>query len=588
MPCAVPISPAESPSPASASSAPSARTSTPSGTTWSTVDPACRRITRWDPTPYEAQIAGEVNDFDGTQWMDFKAIRRTDRNVVMGVAAAKQALADSGLEVDDENRDDIGVIFGSGGGGPYLLMENHREVGRPRARTVGRPFFIANMLPDTASGQIAIETGHPRLEHVHRHGLLDRHAQHRRGGRGHPPRRLRRGHHRRDREPAPRDGLHRLLEHARHGHAARRASRSRPSRGRSTRRATASCSARASGALMLEDLEYAKARGAQDLRRGRRLRLGGRRVGPHPAGRQGRRRASRHASRRSSATTCPRDEVDLINPHGTSTPLGDLREAQAIWATFGEHTPDIAISGTKSMTGHLMGAAGAIEGVFTVLSVYNQCAPATLNYRDDDPEINLNVVHGGVALDGDPLRDERQHRPRRPQRRGHLQALRRRLIRQALRGAALGLGLAVGLALAVVPAIATGLTPTARSEAATPAVDVVIRRMATSRGSCFGCRTATVVALAARRSAGSVAIRRGVLQDDPSKHASRCRERRVATADGRRGLSRRPLVEPARIAGRGGASAAREPPRRLPSGRPSLRPTTVAVAIASIAPSWAT
>jgi len=81
---------------------------------------------------------------------------------------------------------------------------------------------------------------------------------------------------------------------------------------------------------------------------------------------------------------------------GTSTPLGDLREAQAIWSTFGEHTPNIAISATKSMTGHLMGAAGAVEGVFTVLSVYNQCAPATLNFRDEDPEINLNVVSGGA------------------------------------------------------------------------------------------------------------------------------------------------------------------------------------------------
>ena len=81
----------------------------------------------------------------------------------------------------------------------------------------------------------------------------------------------------------------------------------------------------------------------------------------------------------------PADEVDLINPHGTSTPLGDLREAQAIWNTWGEHTPKIAISATKSLTGHLMGAAGAIEGVATVLSVYNQCAPATANYRDADP-----------------------------------------------------------------------------------------------------------------------------------------------------------------------------------------------------------
>src|SRR5215208_4340053 len=117
-----------------------------------------KRITRWDPTPYEAQAAGEINDFDGTQWMDFKAIRRTDRNVVMGVAAAKQALADSDLKVDESNRDDIGVVFGSGGGGPLLLMENTNAWREKGSRTVS-PFFIANMLPDTASGQIAIETG---------------------------------------------------------------------------------------------------------------------------------------------------------------------------------------------------------------------------------------------------------------------------------------------------------------------------------------------------------------------------------------------------------------------------------------------
>jgi 3-oxoacyl-(acyl-carrier-protein) synthase len=149
------------------------------------------------------------------------------------------------------------------------------------------------------------------------------------------------------------------------------------------------------GAMMLEDLEYAKARGAKvyaevvgfgsaadawDL------------IQPVEKG-DGVRRAILQALERHNV---PANEIDLINPHGTSTPLGDLREAQAFWAVFGEHTPDIAISGTKSMTGHLMGAAGAVEGVATVLSVYNQCAPATLNYRDPDPEINLNVVHGGA------------------------------------------------------------------------------------------------------------------------------------------------------------------------------------------------
>jgi 3-oxoacyl-[acyl-carrier-protein] synthase II len=88
----------------------------------------------------------------------------------------------------------------------------------------------------------------------------------------------------------------------------------------------------------------------------------------------------------------PADEVDLINPHGTSTPLGDKREAEAIWAVFGEHTPKIAISATKSMTGHMMGAAGAFEAFATVMSVDQQCVPPTINYRDKDPEIDLWVV----------------------------------------------------------------------------------------------------------------------------------------------------------------------------------------------------
>ena len=181
-----------------------------------------------------------------------------------------------------------------------------------------------------------------------------------------------------------------------------------------------------SGAMMLEDLEYAKARGAKiyaevvgygsaadawDL------------IQPVEKG-DGTRRAMIQALERHGV---PADEIDLINPHGTSTPLGDLREAQAIWAVFGDHTPEIAISATKSMTGHLMGAAGAVEGVFTVLSVYNQCAPGTAQLPRRRPGDQPQRRQRRVALDGDPLRDERQHRPGRPQRRGHLQALRRRL-----------------------------------------------------------------------------------------------------------------------------------------------------------------
>ncbi len=347
-----------------------------------------KKITRWDPTPYEAQISGEV-EFDGTQWMDFKAIRRTDRNVVMGVASAKQALADSGLVVDEGNRDDIGVIYGSGGGGPYLLMENREKWQTTGARTVS-PFFIANMLPDTASGQIAIETGIRGSNmcivtacSTGTHNI------------GEAAEGIRRGDYIAALTGATENPLHEMvyigfsnmrgMGMPRPGESVETVSRP------FDKTRDGFVLGEGSGAMMLEDLEYAKARGAKvyaevvgygsaadawDL------------IQPVDKG-DGARRAFVQALERHNV---PADEVDLINPHGTSTPLGDLREAQAIWGAFGDHTPDIAISGTKSMTGHLMGAAGAIEGVMTVLSVYNQCAPQTLNYREEDPEINLNVV----------------------------------------------------------------------------------------------------------------------------------------------------------------------------------------------------
>jgi len=352
-----------------------------------------KRITRWDPSSLECQAAGEVHDFDANAWMDFKAVRRTDKNVVFGVAAAKQALADSGLSITPDIADDVGVVFGSGVGGPGLMVEAIQTLEKKGPRSVS-PFFIANMLPDTASGQIAIETGArgPNMCVVTAcstgtHNIGEAAEGIRRGdfiaaiagstetplfeigyigfsnmrGMGTP------------REGEPLETISRPFDRTRNGFVL----------------------GEGAGALLIEDLEFARARGARiyaevvgfgsaadawDL------------IQPIEKG-DGTRRAIEMALERHGV---PRDEVDLINPHGTSTPLGDLREAQAFWAVFGEHTPQIAISGTKSMTGHLMGAAGAVEGVFTVLSVYHQCAPATLNYRDADPEIDLDVVHGGA------------------------------------------------------------------------------------------------------------------------------------------------------------------------------------------------
>jgi 3-oxoacyl-[acyl-carrier-protein] synthase II len=350
-----------------------------------------KRITRFDASPYEAQAAGEVNDFDPNAWMNFKEVRRTDRNVVLGVAAAKQALADSGLEITDDNRDEIGVIFGSGGGGPQLIMDNKENWDTKGARTVS-PFFIANMLPDTASGQIAIETGirGPNMCVVTACSTGTHNI-------GEAAEGIRRGDFIAALTGSTESPLYEIV----HIGFSNMRGMGLPREGEGIETVSRPFDAtrngfvlgEGSGGLMLEDLEYAKARGARiycevvgygsaadawDL------------IQPVDKG-DGVRRAMLMALERHGV---PADEIDLINPHGTSTPLGDLREAQAIWSTFGDHTPKIAISATKSLTGHLMGAAGAVEGVFTALSVHHQVAPATLNYRDKDPEIDLDVVHG--------------------------------------------------------------------------------------------------------------------------------------------------------------------------------------------------
>lgn len=363
-------------------------------TAWNNVvqgNTGLNRITRWDPEVTTCHAAGEVNDFDPKEWMNFKAVRRTDMNVVFGVAAAKQAVVDSGLEIDADNAEDVGVIFGSGVGGPGLMADAMDTLETKGAKSVS-PFFIANMLPDTASGQIAIETGAkgPNMCIVTAcstgtHNIGEAAEGIRRGdyvaaicgatetplyevayvgfsnmgGMGTP------------REGRPLGDISRPFDRTRDGFVL----------------------GEGAGAMVLEDLELAKARGATiyaevvgygnaadawDL------------IQPVDKG-DGVRRAMEMSLERHGV---PHDEVDLINPHGTSTPLGDLREAEAIKAVFPNRYRDVAISGTKSMTGHLMGAAGALEGVLTVLSVHHQVAPATLNYTDPDPEIDLDVVHG--------------------------------------------------------------------------------------------------------------------------------------------------------------------------------------------------
>lgn len=347
------------------------------------------RITRFDVSRYEHQAGGEVHDFEPTAWLDPKAARRSEASLHFAVAAAKQALADSGFEITDQNRTEVGVVFGSGAGGQTLMIDNWTVL-RERGPRAVSPTFIANALVDSPSGMIAIETG--AIGHnicivsacaTGTHNVAEAAEAIRRGdciavisGSTEMP----------------------LLEVAHAGFGNMRGLGSpRPGEGIETvsrpfdRTRDGFVLGEGAASLFLEDLELAKARGARIYAEvvGYGSAADGWDMVQPVEGGAGSARAMKMALERRGV---PADEVDMINPHGTSTPLGDKREAEAIWAVFGAHTPEIEISGTKSMTGHMMGAAGSFEAFATVMSVHEQVVPGTLNYREPDPECNLNIA----------------------------------------------------------------------------------------------------------------------------------------------------------------------------------------------------
>jgi 3-oxoacyl-[acyl-carrier-protein] synthase II len=169
------------------------------------------------------------------------------------------------------------------------------------------------------------------------------------------------------------------------------------------------------GVIVLEELEHAKARGATHLLRADRLRDVGRRAPHHRAAGRRRRRAAQHAQRAQNARMAPTD-IDYINAHGTSTPIGDLAECTAVERAFGEHAHKLAVSSTKSMTGHLLGAAGGIEAVFTVLAIRDQVAPPTANLFHQDPACRPRLRAAARAQDAHPRRAVQLVRLRRHQR----------------------------------------------------------------------------------------------------------------------------------------------------------------------------
>lgn len=349
-------------------------------------------ITKFDTTPYAHRWGGEVRDFEPTRWMDAKAVRRGEAAIWFGVSAAKQAIADAGFEITDANREDVGVVFGSGAGGQKLMIDNWnvlREKGPQRVA----PTFIANALVDSASGMIAIETGA-----IGHNMCVVTACSTGTNSIGEGAELIRRG----DVQTVIAGSTEMpLIEVAHAGFTNMRglgsprpgepiADVSRPF----DRSRDGFVLGEGAGALLLEDLENAKARGARiyaEVVGYGSAADGWDMIQPVERG-SGSARAMRAALERRGV---PADEVDVINPHGTSTPLGDKREAEAIWTVFGDRAArdrhSLLISATKSMTGHMMGAAGAFEAFATVMTLAEQLVPPTINYREFDPEVDLWV-----------------------------------------------------------------------------------------------------------------------------------------------------------------------------------------------------
>jgi 3-oxoacyl-[acyl-carrier-protein] synthase II len=345
------------------------------------------RISRFDASLFASQIAGEVRGFDVTAYLSAKEARRMDLFIHYGMAAAIQAIRDSGLEVTEANAERIGVNIGSGIGGLPLIEDTHRELLAAGPRKIS-PFFIPGAIINMIAGNLSIMYGFkgPNLAMV----TACTTANHCLGD---SARLIEYG----DADVMVAGGSESTVcPLGIGGFAAARAlstrnddpaGASRPwDRGRD-----GFVLGEGAGVLVLEELEFARARGARIY-----AELAGfgmsadahHMTAPCEDG-EGAARGMLNALRNAGINP---DQVNYINAHGTSTPLGDIAETVAIKRAFGDYARRLAVSSTKSMTGHLLGAAGGVEAVFTALAVHHQVAPPTINLVDVDPQCDLDYV----------------------------------------------------------------------------------------------------------------------------------------------------------------------------------------------------
>lgn len=349
--------------------------------------PGITRISRFDTDGFAAQIAGEVKDFDPRQYVDAREVRRMDRFTQYAVAAGQQAMDDSGLDVSAQNTDRIGVFVGSGIGGIESL-ESQFAVMAARGPSRLSPFLIPMLLTDTAAGAISIRFGlrGPNLAVVSAcatgaHAVGEGAAAIRRGDADV----MICGSSEAAVTPMTIAGFAAMRALSTRNDAP--AAASRPFE----KQRDGFVVGEGAGILVLESLEHALNRGARIY--GEVAGYGATADASHitapPEDGEGAARAMQSALEQ--ARLQPQD-VQYINAHGTSTPLNDRAETQAIKAVFGAHAGALAVSSTKSMTGHLLGGAGGVESVFCLKAIEGNVIPPTINYAVPDPDCDLDYV----------------------------------------------------------------------------------------------------------------------------------------------------------------------------------------------------
>jgi 3-oxoacyl-[acyl-carrier-protein] synthase II len=346
-------------------------------------------ITRFDASAYATHIAGEVRGFDPAQYMSGKEARRYDTFIHYGIAAAKEALADAGLDRAAVERDPerFGVSIGSGIGGLPMIQDTCWAVKDSGPRKIS-PFFIPGSIINMISGLLSIEFGFqgPNLASVTACSTANHCI-------GESMRKIEYG----DADVMIVGGSEAAVCEL--GIGGFNAARALSTRNDAPTEASRPWDVdrdgfvlgEGAGVLVIEELEHARRRGARIY-----CELAGYGVSgdayhvtaPREDG-DGARRCMLNALRNAGLNP---DQVDYINAHGTSTPLGDVAEATAVMRAFGDHAARVMVSSTKSMTGHLLGAAAGVEAVFTVLALHHGVVPPTINLHRQDPAVTLDLV----------------------------------------------------------------------------------------------------------------------------------------------------------------------------------------------------